>query len=193
MIVEVVKSDTLGKETVERHVDVRSLDLPSSRGMVRVEDVVDLLLEDDDVPRHAIEQLKREIDRDPSTGGHIGIHSPKSSAHTALFERVDVYADDVHEARGSSTCGPEETWLKVVIPRDLDERIFEAIHEDPTVDVFNRSELIEVAVDEYLQDSAERPSAEDLKDADEGELVREVRRRGYDVPAREITADGGDD
>jgi len=34
MIVEVVKSDALGKERVDRHVDVRSVDLPSTRGMV---------------------------------------------------------------------------------------------------------------------------------------------------------------
>lgn len=193
MIVEVVKGDALGKETVERHVDVRSVDLPRSRGMVRLEDVVDILLEDDDVPRHAIEELKQQIDDDPSTGGHIGIHAPSSSAYTALFERVEIYAEDVHEARGSSTCGPDETWLKTVISKELDERIYEAIHEWPHVDLYNRSALVEEAVGEYLDESSERPTAEDLEDADEGELVAELERRGYDVPAREITADGGGD
>jgi hypothetical protein len=192
MIVEVVKSEGLGKERVDRHVDVRSVDLPSTRGMVRLDDVVELLLEDDDVPRHAIERLKENIDEDPSTGGHIAIHSPSTSAHTALFERVEIYTEDVHEARGSSVCGPEETWLKVVIPKDLDERIYDAIHHDPAADFYNRSTLVEQAVEEFLDESTGRPTAEDLKEADEGELVREMERRGYDVPAREITADGGD-
>lgn len=189
MVVEVVKSDVLGKESIERHTDVRSVDLPSTAGMVRLEDVVELL-QDLDVHPADIERLTEQIDEDPSTGGHIGIHSPSSSAHTAQFERVEIYSAKVHDSRGSSVCGPEETWLKVVVPRELDEEIFDAVNHDPTVDVHNRSALVEEAVEEYLEDP--RPTAEDLADADEGELVAELERRGYDVPAREITADGGD-
>lgn len=189
MVVEVVKSDVLGKESIERYTDVRSVALPSTAGMVRLDDVVDVL-QDLDVHPADIQQLTEQIDEDPSTGGHIGIHSPSSSTHTALFERVEIYSAKVHDSRGSSVCGPDETWLKTVVPRELDKELFEAVNHDPTVDEYNRSELVEAAVEEYLEDS--RPSAEDLEDADEGELVAELERRGYDVPAREITADGGD-
>jgi hypothetical protein len=48
-------------------------------------------------------------------------------------------------------------------------------------------------IEDLPEDGTSRPTAEELKRADESELVREVRRRGYDVPAREITADGGGD
>ena len=174
MTVEVVKGDTLGKETVERHTDVRSVELPSTRGMVRLDDVLDLLREHDDVPAHAVHTLAEEIDDDPSTGGHIAINSPSSSSHTALFERVEIYAAKVDNARGTSTCGPDETWLHVVIPDELDSRLFDAVQYDPSVDVYNRSTLVETAVEEYLDDDA---SAE----ADDEELVAELEDRGYRV------------
>lgn len=175
MTVEVVKGDTLGKERVERHTDVRSVELPSTRGMVRLDDVLDLLREHDDVPAHAVHTLAEEIDDDPSTGGHIAINSPSSSSHTALFERVEIYAAKVDNARGTPTCGPDETWLHVVIPDELDERIFDAVQYDPSVDVYNRSTLVETAVEEYLDDT------DRVDDATDSALVDELQSRGYHV------------
>jgi len=155
MTVEIVKSEALGTENVSRYTDVRSVELPSARGMVRLEDVVDLLLDHDDVPRYAVEELKRDIDDDPSTGGHIAINSPSESTHTALFERVEIYAAKVDHARGSAVCGPDETWLNVVIPEELDSRMFEAVNHDPRVDELNRSGLVKTAVERMLDDGGD--------------------------------------
>jgi hypothetical protein len=52
---------------------------------------------------------------------------------------------------------------------------------------------IEAVVEDDTPVPKTRPNEEDLKRADEGELVRELERREYDVPAREITAGGDDD
>ena len=149
MTVEVVKSETLGKERIERYTDVRHVKLPSTQGMVRLEDVVEQLREHDDVPRHAIEQVAREIDDDPSTGGHIGISTPSSYASTALFERLDIYSAVVDNARGSAVCGPDERWLNVVIPDELDERICDAVAMAPGAPG-TRSGLVIEAVEAYL-------------------------------------------
>ncbi|OYR86255.1 hypothetical protein DJ71_06610 [Halorubrum sp. E3] len=178
MTVEVVKSDALGKENVDRHTDVRSVHLPSTRGMVRLDDVVELLEGDDDVPLHAIGRLKEDIDNDPSTGGHIGINSVDGSAHTALFERVDIYAAKVDNARGSVTCGPDESWLHVVIPDELDSRMFEAVNYEGHAlpdDVYNRSTLVEAAVEQLLDDS------DAVEGATDNELIAELEQRGFDV------------
>lgn len=175
MTVEVVKGDALGKEQVERHTDVRSVELPSTRGMVRLDDVVALLEEHDDVPASAVHAVAEEIDDDPSTGGHIRINSPSSMTSTALFERVEIFAAKVDNARGSAVCGPDETWLNVVIPRELDEQIFDAVKHDPNVDVYNRSTLVEQAVGEYLDD------ADPVEEAGDDELIAELEQRGFDV------------
>lgn len=211
MTVEIVKNETLGKESVDRMTDVRSVSLPSTQGMVRLNDVVDLLRENDDVPAHAVRRLVDEVDDDPSTGGHIQVQRPNSAVHTAAFQRVDIYSAKVDNERGSSVCGPDETWLKVVIPDALDEQLFEAVNYDTLVDADSRSELVEEALEVYLDETLllsheqleriERFAINDESPSDvvdrllnvhgdteehpheipDDELVAELEARGFDV------------
>jgi hypothetical protein len=87
---------------------------------------------------------------DPSTGGHLTIESPSTASHTALFDRVEIYPEDIHDARGSSVCGPDERWLNVVISKSLDERVFEAVHS-PTMPG-NTSDFVADALEAYLEE-----------------------------------------
>jgi hypothetical protein len=182
MTVERVVTDTLGSERVERYTDVRSVEIPNTQGMVRLSAVLDLLREDDDVPHHAVRRVADEIEDDPSTGGHITITSPSQSTHTAQFERVDIYAAKVDNARGTATCGPDETWLQVVIDDNLDSRLWNAVnmggHYRKT-----RGELVAAAVDQFLDDT------DPIAEADDSELVAELEQRGYDCVLQDGTGD----
>lgn len=149
LVVETV-TDRGSKEHVERYTSVRSVSIPDTQGMVRLSDITDLLREQEDVPAHAIYEIVESVEADPSMGGHITIQSPGRTSFTASFDRVDIYAPLVHDARGASVCGPEETWIRVVIPRDLNNEIHEATTMDASVEESTHSTLVENAIRAYL-------------------------------------------
>jgi len=173
LVAEVVRSGMSSQERVDRYTNVRSVSIPSTQAMVRLDDVVDILEVNDDVPPHAIYDLRETIEEDPSTGGHIAIESPSSSSHTADFDRLDIYAPLEHDARGSFVVGSENTWLKTTISRDLDGRLDEAAR-NPTIDGL-RDDIVPAALEEYLDDS------DPLEDVDDDALVAELHSRGWDA------------
>lgn len=172
--------DSSGLENLTRHKNVRSVTIPSTQGMVRLDDVVEILQENDDVPAHAVYNVREAIDDDPSTGGHVAINSPSRSAHTADFERLDIYAPLEHDARGTFVGAEKSAWLKATISRELDERLDEAAR-GYAVDGL-RDQIVTDALEAYLGDAVF------VEGASDDELVTELQERGYTV-----SYEGGDE
>lgn len=127
----------------------------------------------------------RRIHVRPTPEGHyrLSIDTPSSHRGTSiglddcLVRELELFDDEVHDARGSSVCGPDEVWLKTVIDRDLDARLDEFVRSN--VEYLNNSEVVAAALEEFLERRA----------GEEFQFVEDPESTDDDIAA----AIGGDD
>ena len=151
MIVEHVNFADDDAEQISRYKGVRRVEIPSSQGLVRTEDVVESLT-DQDVSMDVIMQLVADLDEnvDPRRGGHVTIERPGSSLHTATFDRLEIVRQEDHDLRGSSIDGRDHSWMRTHVPDTLQRRIRDATMRLDTPDT--HSSLVAAAVKQYLDD-----------------------------------------
>lgn len=114
---------------------------------------------------------------DGETYPRVGISTPGGYSSIALREggpeTLELFADLEHEARGSASCGADETWIKTTIPQEHSTALFSLGAYAPS-GIETKGDGIREAIELYLTDHV------DLE-----QLPEEHRPDGIRVPARD--------
>lgn len=101
---------------------------------------------------YSVSVVLAECDR--GTYPRIGINTPSCYSSLSLRpdgpERLEVFSDDAHSARESSVCGPEERWLRTVIPEDLRRELDRFVNYE-ALGYTNNSDVVETALRRFLE------------------------------------------
>ena len=97
----------------------------------------------------------RSITLRPGPDGNyrLGVDTPSSHRGTSIdpdAERIEIFDEDAHQARGSAVCGPDETWIRTVVPEERRALLHDIAHHGPDMSLGSVGDVLERAIDEFL-------------------------------------------
>lgn len=118
---------------------------------------------------HDVRSVSVSICQGPDGDHYPRLHISKPSASESLGLRPEgvteatLFDDDVHKARDGFVVGPQEAWLRTVINRDVERRLDAIAQYDPDKDVVTIGEVVDQALEVYLEDYDASRLPEDVR------------------------------